>query len=178
VAYVKRTGFVRETATVTNVNSRSGSYYNALDLGQTYVMPFEHSASGDGEYSFYLKNTSATKTMVVTLVDVFGDNVARCKLWFVTGTAANGAAVTPRNTNDSSANAAAATGLHDGGGTTISGLTVSGVHIYDARFGADNGHVMDLEGKVRLGQNDAIALEMDTGTATPLIHGQVSFYFE
>ena len=164
-----------------NVSSRADNraYYNSRDKAQCYAMTYEHSAAADGEYSFYLQNTSTDKTLVVSAVGVNADNIARLKLHFVTGTATNGTARVPRNLNSDSANdAAASTALHDGGGTTIGGLTVSGIPIDDIRMGANDHRELRLTDRVRLGQNDAIALEMDTGTSTPLVHGVVFFYYE
>ena len=163
-----------------NVSSRSDerAYYNSRDEGQCYSITFEHSASGDGQYSLYLQNTSTVKTLVVSSVGVNADNIARIKLWSVTGTAGDGVAVIPKNLNLASPNDAAVTCLNDGGGTPISGLTVSGVAIDDIRMSADGHRELRIGDRLRLGQNDAIAIEMDTGTSSPLVHGVAFFYFE
>jgi len=163
-----------------NVSSRADNraYYNSRDEGQCYTMTFDHTAAADGQYSFYLQNTSTDKTLVVSSVGVNATNIARLKLWQVTGTAADGVARAPKNTNLTSPNDAAATALHDGGGTPISGLTVSGDEVDDVQLSANTHEELRLSDRVRLGQNDAIALEMDTGTSTPGIFGVIFFYFE
>ena len=163
-----------------NTSSRSDGrrYYLSRDQGQAYSMTFEHSAAADGQYSFYLQNTSPTRRMVVSAVGLNSTNIARLKLWFVTGTAANGVARTPRNMNAQSSNAAEVIALHDGGGTAISGLTVNGDELDDLRMPVNGHEEFRLADAIHMGQNDAIAVEMDTGTSTPLIHGVVFFFME
>jgi len=162
-----------------NVSSRSDSrfYYNSRDKGQSYSMTWAAVTPADGEYSFYLKNTSTSKTLVIHSIGVNADDLAKFKLWTVTGTAANGASVTPTNLNLSSSNAAAVTALHDGGSPAISGLTQ--VALIDQASVVANGHEeMRVGDTLRLGQNDAIALELDVGTSTPETFGVCFFYFE
>jgi len=164
-----------------NVSSRvdGRAYYIARDQGQNYNMVFEHSAAADGQYSAYLQNTSTDKTLVVTHIGLNATNIARIKLWEVTGTATDGVSVVPKNTNLVSSNdAAAATALHDGGGTTIGGLSVSGAAIDDVQLSANGHEEFRLNDTLRLGQNDAIAIEMDTGTSTPLVFGLIAFFYE
>ena len=86
-----------------NVSARTDGrrYYVSRDEGQAYAMTFEHATAGDGEYSFYLQNTSPTRRLVVSSVGVNAVNIARFKLWYVTGTAANGVARIPVNLNRS-----------------------------------------------------------------------------
>ena len=163
-----------------NTSSRSDNraYYNSRDEEQCYSMSFSHDAAADGEYSFYLKNISTTKTLVITNIEVNAANIARLKLWEVTGTAADGVARIPKNQNLASSNAADVTALHDGAGTTISGLSTSGAELDDLSVVANGHSQFHLNDRLRLGQNDAIAVEMDTGTSTPLVYGTVFFYFE
>ena len=164
-----------------NVSSRTDgrAYYISRDEGQAYAMTYEHSAAANGQYSFYLQNTSTTgKTLVISSVGVNTDNIARVKFHFVTGTAGDGVARVPANLNHDSQFEATVNALHDGGGTTISGLTVEGIPIDDIRLGANVHEELRLSDRIRLGQNSAVALELDTGTSTPLVHGVVFFYFE
>lgn len=163
-----------------NVSARSDerAYYNSRDVGQCYTMTFNHTAAADGQYSFYLQNTG-TKTLVVSSVGVNATNTARFKLWQVTGTAGDGVVRTPKNTNFTSPNDAdASTALHDGAGTTISNLTTVGAEIDDIQLAANSHAELRLSDRVRLGQNDAIALELDTGDTTPGVFGVVFFYYE
>jgi len=162
-----------------NVSARSDAraYYNSRDKGQCYTVPFSHPTAGDGEYSAYWKNTSPNKTLVISSIGVNSDDIARFKLWFVSGTAANGTAFTPTNLNKTSANDAEATALTDGGGTAISGLTEDGL-IDDLRVSANGHEEFRLSDRIRLGQNDAIAIEMDAGTSTPDVNGVIFAYYE
>jgi hypothetical protein len=163
-----------------NVSARSDGrvYYISRDAGQAYAGTFEHSAAADGQYSFYLQNTSPTKRMVIRSVGVNADAISRVKLHFVTGTAANGVAVVPRNLNGASPNDAACTFLNDGGGTAITIGALSGTPVDDYTIGAAGHAELRLEDSVFLGQNDAVALEMDTTSSTSLITGVVFFFFE
>ncbi len=164
-----------------NVSSRSDSrpYYNSRDEGQCYTMTFNHPSAGDGEFSFYLQNTSVNQTLVVSSIGINADDIARFKLWFVTGTATNGVSRVPMNLNRTSPNdAAASTALHDGAGTAMDGFAVSGQEIDDIQL-IKNGHAeLRLTDRIRLGQNDAISLEMQLGTTTPDVFGVVFFYYE
>ena len=89
----------------------------------------------------------------------------------------NGVAVTPRNRNSSSPNAADATFLNDSG-TTIDSITVSGSPISDIQLAIHAHDEIHLDDTLRLGQNIGIALEMDTGDTTPLVFGDLVFFFE
>ena len=164
-----------------NVSARADNraYYNSRDEGQCYSMTYDHPTAADDEYSFYLQNTSTDKTLVITSVGVNVTNIARLKLWLVTGTAGDGVARIPRNLNDSSPNdAAASTALHDGGGTTISSLVVSGIKIDNIQLAANGHDEFHLDDRVRLGQNDAIAMEVHLATSTPTVFGTIFFYYE
>ena len=163
-----------------NVSSRSDprGYYISRDQEQCYSMVFSHTAAVDGQYSFYLRNDSPDKDIVVSSVGLNCDTAdTRFKLHFVTGTAGDGVAVVPVNLNRTSSNAAVATALEDGGGTTISGLTIDGTIDYVGAHGAHD--EMRLVDRVRLGQNDAIAMEFDENAGgTADAYGVVFFYFE
>lgn len=163
-----------------NVSSRSDGrrYYTSRDQAQAYSVTFEHSAAADGEYSLYIKNTSPTRRLVLSAIGLNAGNIARMKLWFVTGTATNGVAIIPQNLNRASSNAAEVTTIHDGGGTAIGGLTTSGIPIDDIGMGANDHREFRLDDAIHLGQNDAVAIEMDTGTSTPLVHGVLFFFME
>ncbi len=160
----------------TSSRSDTRGYYNSRDDGQSYSATWFHSASADGQYSFFLKNNSSTLTLVVSSVGINAFLTARFKLWFATG-GTNGVAVTPVNLNKASPHAADATFLNDAG-TTVDTVTVAGSAIDDLSVVATGHEEMRLGDRVRLGQNDGIALEMDTGDTTPLVHGVVFFYFE
>ena len=95
------------------------------------------------------------------------------KVHFVTGTAAGGSAITPANMNKSSSNDAPASVRGDG---DITGLTISetiGIERVEANQ-EDHDNFNDI---IILGQNDAIAIEYDSGA---LLSAECSIrgYFE
>jgi hypothetical protein len=162
-----------------NVSARADTrgYYNSRDQGQSYSLVFNHPAAADGEYSFYIKNDNSTKDLIISSVHWSGDDLSKCILWFVTGTAAEGAAIVPTNLNRSSPHDAVGTFLGDEAGTPIT-VGAAAAKIDVAATGLNGHEEMHTEDRVRLGQGDAIALEVDVGSTTPEIFGTVYFYYE
>jgi len=163
-----------------NSSSRSDSrgYYNSRDVKQTYSFSYDHTASAAGQYSFYFKNTSSTKEFVLSHIGINSDLGGKIKLWRVSGTAGDGVTITPPNSNLSQSQTADATVLHDGGGTAISGLTQVSCLDY-LLVGIDGHEEFRTDDRVRLSQNEAIALEVDAVTSgTPHVFGAVFGYFE
>ena len=161
-----------------NVSSRSDGrrYYNSRDLKRSFTAVFDHQSAAAGEYSAYWQNTSTSRDLVISSVGLNVVENARIKLWFVTGTAGGGATMTPVNMNYTSSKAAEATALQGQSGSGISGLTAAGV--IDFAFVTANGHEeFRLEDSIRLGQNDAIAIEYDEGT-TGDFGGVIFGYYE
>lgn len=163
-----------------NVSSRSDSraYYNSRDEGQTYSAVYEMTDASVGEYVVYLKNTSTTgKTLVLEGIGANSINDASFKLWFVTGTATDGNPGTPINLNKESSNSATADAREGGAAATgIGGLTTDG--LIDLVFVKAGGHEeFRLRDRLRLGQNDAIAIEYDRGT-TGDVAGVIFGYLE
>jgi len=160
-----------------NVTSRNSSrgYYNSRDKGQVYAAAFQHTAGTAGQYSFYLENTSSDKKLVITSIDVSAVVTSRFKLWHA-GSGTAGDAVVPVNLNKDSTNVAECTMLQDNS-TTIATVSPAGTPISDFQIGTLGNKEINFEGKIRLGENDAIALELDT-SAGSLVHGVVNFYFE
>jgi hypothetical protein len=162
-----------------NVSARSDEriYYNSRDEEQTYSFPFIFNTAASTEYAAYLKNTSATKTLVIRLVDLDGEVATRFQLHEVTGTA-SGTAVTPKNCNLDSGNDASCTALEGlSAGTGITGLTVSGVPLGNKWVVATGSAIIDTHDAVRLGQNDAIAVYV-LETAGGDVSGTIICYFE
>jgi hypothetical protein len=161
-----------------NVSSRSDtrSYYISRDMAQAYSLVFDHQDAAAGEYSVYWKNDSSEKDLVISSLGVNSVNAARVKLWFVSGTAGGGATSTPTNLNKKSSNDADSTSRNASSGSGISGLsTISPI---DFVFVQATGHQeLRLTDRVRLGQNDAIAIEYDEGT-TGDFGGVIFGFFE
>ena len=164
-----------------NVSSRADSraYYNSRDEKQTYSFTWTFADAVTGETAAYLKNTSTDgKQLVIEEIGLNSASATRFKLNFVTGTAANGTSVTPTNLNKTSSNATAAD-AQEGAGTAngIGSLTPDG-EIDFAFVSADGHEEFRLRDRVRLGQNDAIEIEVFETSSAPDVSGVIFFYFE
>jgi hypothetical protein len=163
-----------------NVSSRSDSrgYYNARDVGQSYSSAFSFDLGEGGEFAVWLENNSTTgKQLVISHIGINCDSVSRFKLLFVSGAVTGGNAIVPTNTNPSSSNAATATCRE--GGTEATGLAsvTPGALIDYIYCGASDHRELRLDDRVRLSQNEAIAIELQEGT-TADISGVIFYYFE
>ncbi len=163
-----------------NVSSRSDerAYYNSRDEGQCYTVPFDFQSATATEFGAYWKNTSTNgKDLVISSIGVNAVNACRVKLWFVTGTAAGGTTITPTNLNRASSNAATATAME--GGTAATGIAgITGEDLVDFLYVPALGHEeFRLSDRIRLGQNDAIAIEYFEGT-TGDFSGVIFGYYE
>jgi hypothetical protein len=159
-----------------DVSSRANPriYYVSRDDGQAYSVSSNDASAAAGTYILYLKNTSTTRNLFVDDIILGGVETALWKIWFVTGTAAGGNAKTPVNLNKTSPNAADATARGD---DSITGLTVSGEQIGTLRTPANDSKELATSDAIELGQNDAIAIEYDTGT-TGIAEAEIVFYYE
>ena len=163
-----------------NVSSRSDdrAYYNSRDKGECFSVPFDFQSASAGEFGVYFKNNSSIGLeFVVAGVGINSVEASRIKLHFVSGTATGGTVLTPTNLNGSSSNAAAATAMEGGSAATgITGLT--SISLIDFAYVQATGHQeFRLKDRLRLGQNDAIAVEYDEGT-TGDFSGVIFGYFE
>jgi len=158
-----------------NASSRADrrSYYNSRDVKQTYSMVFNDDDVAAGDFVVYLQNTSATLTLVVESIKVAAENTGVFIIHFVTGTASGGSALTPTNLNRTSPNAAAVTARGNG---AVGSLT-SASQIAIMRVGAAEHDDEDLGDRVRLGQNDAIAVEIDESAGGD-VEGTIYMFFE
>jgi len=161
-----------------NVSSRSDGrrYYNSRDDKQTYTAVFDHQTAVAGEYSMYIKNTSNTKELVISSIGINTANASRIKLWFVTGDAVNGAIMTPSNANKGSSNDSSSLARQGNAGSGITGINEDGIIDFVA-VSAGGHEEFRLDDTIRLGQNDAIALEYDEG-ADGDFFGVAFMYFE
>jgi hypothetical protein len=167
-----------------NVSARADSrgYYNSRDEGMAFSVVYNMSLADTGEMLVYWSNASPDKTLVISAVGVNAFEPVDIKLHFVTGTAASGTVLVPVNLNKASAKAAptdAAVSCMEGNGTTpIANLTSAGVIDYIG-ISAAQGHVqLRLDDRVRLGQNDAIALEVEAASTPGAIYGVIFGYYE
>ncbi len=148
-------------------------YYISRDEGQVYSVTSHDASAAAGTYILYLKNDSTTKNIYIDEIIVGGVETVLWKLWFVTGTAAAGNALTPTNLNKTSTNAASATSRGD---DSITGLSTAG-QIGSVRSSANDHADLSTRDAIILGQNDAIAIEYDTGT-TGIAEAEIVFYYE
>ena len=167
-----------------NTSSRSDSrgYYNSRDSGNSFSVPFDFQSAAADEFGAYWQNNHPLGLqLVIRSIGVNTVEAARIKLHFVTGTAAAGTAVTPTNLNKPSGNTSATSGVTTAlegasAATGITGLTSAG--LIDFVYVAATGHEeFRLDDQVRLGTNDAIALEYDEGTGGDF-SGVIFGYYE
>lgn len=147
-----------------NVSARSDgrSYYISRDSSQSFSAVWDDASSAAGDFIMYWKNTDTTgKSLVVESIGINSEQASSFKLHIVTGTA-SGTTVTPFCLNQSSAKTAAATTI-EAAGTAITGLTSSFV-IDHASVGVDGHEEFRLRDRLRLGQDQAIAIEYEQGT--------------
>ena len=161
-----------------NVSSRADgrAYYNSRDQGQCFTLVFDHQSAAAGEFSAYWQNTSADKELVISSVGLNSVEASRIKLHFVTGTAAGGSSGSPVNMNKVASKQAGSVARIGASGDAITGLTSAGL-IDFAAVTATGHEEFRLSDRIRLGQNDAIALEYDEGT-TGDFYGVIFGYFE
>lgn len=163
-----------------NVSSRSDSraYYNSRDEGQAFTSTYEMTSASAGEFVAYLRNTSTIgKTLVIEDIGINSIEDASFKLWLVTGDVTAGDTTTLVNLNRESSNTATSESSEGGTAATgILGLTTGGM--IDIAFTKAKGHEQfRLGSQLRLGQNDAIAIEYDRGT-TGDVAGVIFGFFE
>jgi len=167
-----------------NVSSRTDEriYYNSRDKSQSYSLVFDDAACSAGDFNVVLFNTSTIgQHLVIHSVGVNSLAVASFKLHQVTGTAATGAvSATPMNLNRAKASNSAsvtASTVVNSDSSPISGITSSGVldHASVAASGHEEFRIADT---IRLGQDQGIAIEMDSGANATRVFGVIFFYFE
>jgi len=147
-----------------DVSARSSarSFYNSRDDGQTYSFVSEVTASNNTEHILYIKNTDNTgRALFIDRVDYGAEAPSTWHFLFVTGDAAGGSSGTPVNLNKISSNSAAATVRING---QITGLTADGL-IHSSRHGAFEHNEEIFSDTIILGQNDAIAVLIASGSS-------------
>lgn len=163
-----------------NVSSRTDSrgYYNSRDESESYSLVWADASTATGDHIIYWKNTNANgKQFVVTNIGINSQYRADFQLQAVTGTAAGGAVGTPSCLNRAVKKTAAATARTAVTGD-ITGLTVD-VIIDHVSVEAGGHEEIHLDDRLRLGQDDAIAVEcILTDTSPGLTWGVIYGYYE
>ncbi len=145
----------------TSSRTDSRAYYNSRDDGLTFSLVWNVDNATSEGVVVYWKNTSTTRDLVISSVGVNSDTAVNYELNFVTGTAV-GTTATPTNLNKKSDNDAAATAVT---GNNITGLTVDS-EIDHVTVTANGHEELRLGDRVRLGQNDAIAIKIEESFGT------------
>ena len=157
-----------------SAKTRDRMYYVSRDDEQAFNAVMPTFSASNGEYVFYLKNTSSTKNIFMHTIEYHSLQAVHWKVFQCTGTAAGGTVIIPTNMNLGSGRLAEATCM--GGGATITGLTITaqiGTHRTEATSEAE----MNWGGGLILAPNTAIVVEYDTGT-TGLCEIDCIFHFE
>ncbi len=169
-----------------NVSSRQDEriYYISRDEQEAYTLVFDDATPSAADYIVYLKNTNANgKHLVVHSVDVH--SVAATALFrliettLAAPTGAGATALTAVCQNRAAPKSAAVTAL----GPTASGTNdmvvveqnVIDVTSTDGSYGGSEFHLND---ELRLGQDQAIAIEVDATASAVRAFGSIHFYFE
>lgn len=175
-----KTGSVEKIASSDNridtsarVDSRS--YYSSRDNSQAFSLVFDDASSEAGDYIVYWKNTDVTgKILVIDSCGLNSENAASFKLSVVTGTAV-GSSVTPTCLNVAFKQSAQAACI-EAAGTAITGLAEESV-VDHAATGAGCHEEFRLDDRLRIGQDQAIAIEYEQGT-TGRAWGVIFGYYE
>jgi len=167
-------------ATVSNnqrldVSARSASrqYYESRDQEQVFVATSVDATAVANEETMYIKNTSTSKDMVISEVIISTDTDSLWRVKSVTGTAAGSSALVPINLNRASSKSASATIRGDGAITGLTDVTDGTVALF--RAPANNTHHHDFHEALRLGQDDALAVECETNAAVEIT---ITFHFD
>jgi len=160
-----------------NVSAKSNPrmFYISRDEQRAFSAVGIDSSAAAGDMVFHLKNTSASRNMVLHTLAASSANNTLLKLWEVTGTAASGSEITPTNLNLTSGLTAEADCM-GGEAAAITGLA-TGRLISCRRITASTHIALDLNDALIIGPSDQIAVEYDTGT-TGSVELTAVFYYE
>lgn len=154
---------------VSSANFSEAHLIAAIDA-QCYSYTSSFSAATGNEI-LYIKNTSKSKKLILSEIYVGGVNTGLFEIFEVTGTAA-GTAITAKNTNLASSNAADSVEFGD---ASVTGLTI-GDRMALLRTPANTSAKLDTQDAIILGLNEAIAITYTGSTGT--VDAFVLAYFE
>ena len=156
----QRMGVMDSGRAMVDAETNLTPHFVSLDDGLAFNAVSIDAAAAAGDYILYFQNTSSSRLFFVDIIRVAAANNALWKVAEVTGTASGSSALTPFNMNLTSGSAAEATARGSG---AVSGLTESSV-IATVRSLANANAEIPFDDILILGENDAIAVEYDTGT--------------
>ena len=171
-----------------NVSSRSDgrAYYNSRDRSEAYVATFDDAKATAADYVFYLKNTKTDgKHLVIQHVGLNCESVSAVfKMVLVDSSVApsGGTTITPTNNNQAGVAKSATVdcqGPTDSDSTPMTLSAVTDTLDIASTTGAFGHEEFRSADTIRLGQNQAIAIELDAASATSVrTFGACFFYFE
>lgn len=171
-----------------NVSSRSDGrgYYNSRDESQSFSMVFDDAGATAGDYVAYLKNTKTDGLQLV--VRSIGVNCIAAgsifKLHTVADTVSPGAgtSVTPVNLNQAGQAKTATVDAQAPTDSNSTPMTISATvdEVDEVGVPTTYGHgEFRLNDQLRLGQDQAIAIELEAAATTNVrTWGVIFFYFE
>ncbi len=167
-----------------NVSARSDGriYYNSRDISRSFSLIFDDASASALDDVCYLKNTDSSRELVIHAVGVNSiDTGSIFRLKQVTGTQVNGAELIPSCLNRVLTHTASATaaGPVNSNSSDMTGL-VDGVILDQAGTSGIYGHEeFRIQDAIRLGQDDAVAIELfATANADSRVWGVIFFYYE
>lgn len=168
-----------------NVSSRADGrgYYNSRDESESYVLTFFDTRATANDYVAYLKNDKTDgKHLIIQTIGVGSQTGAAVfKLIVATGTVTGGDSATPVNLNQGGVNRTATVTARTASDSNASPLanvaedSVIDIIGVSEAYGHDDFH---LDNQLRLGQDQAVAIEFDIGTTDDDVFGSIFFYFE
>ena len=171
-----------------NVSSRSDgrAYYNSRDESEAYVATFDDANATAADYVFYLKNTKTDgKHLVIQHVGLNCEGtygVFKMVLVDSSVSPSGGTTITPVNNNQAGVARAATVdcqGPTDSDSTPMTLSAVTDTLDIASTTGAFGHEEFRSADTIRLGQNQAIAIELDAASATSVrTYGACFFYFE
>ncbi len=161
-----------------NVSARADPriYYRSRDEGQAYTLVYDDADASAGAFICYWQNLRTDGKHLVIASARFSSNTdGSFKLHFITGTVTGGSSLTPTNFNKTSPNDAPISSAKGNG--PLGGLT-SAAEVDHVGLKANTNIEINLKDAVRLGQNDAIAIEFEQGSANSRIFGSIFGFYE
>ena len=163
-----------------NVSSRSDprTYYISRDKSQSFTLNWDDASTESGDYVAYWQNTDVTgKHLIIEGIEFGSQYGSDWQLQIVTGTGGGGTAATPVCLNRAKP-LAASSNCFTAVSTTV---TIGAVDVIIAHptVGARSGQYFELKDQLRIGQDQAIALQcMLTDTSPGLTQGTIYGFYE
>ncbi len=147
-------------------------YYASRDTGLAFFYYSDVTPTGTGDVCCYIKNTHATKNIIVKWIRAYCASVDALDIYLgQAGTPSGGTDITPVNLNQTSGNTATGTFQE---GANITALT-GGSKLDRIRLEAGKDAFTDFDGLI-LGISDTLSLHVLTGAN--VVEITIGFYYE